>query len=76
MMNDQGTSDRLIVPAKPPNKAEQTAAEVVEGRSLAKGNVGQQNVPRTQCRTSAPIALDRVREMRFDARTRGKSPVR
>jgi RNA-directed DNA polymerase len=63
MMNGQGTSDRLVVPTKPPNKAEQSAAEVVEGRSLAKGNVGQQNVPRTQCRTSAPSALDRVREM-------------
>lgn len=62
MMNGQGTSDRLVVPTKPPNKAEQTAAEVVEGRSLAKGNVGQQNVPRTQCRTSTPSALDHVRE--------------
>jgi group II intron reverse transcriptase/maturase len=36
--------------------------EVVEGRSPAKGNTGEQNAPRTQSRTSAPSALDRVRE--------------
>jgi group II intron reverse transcriptase/maturase len=30
---------------------------------LAKGNAGQQNTPRTQCRTSVPSALDRVREV-------------
>jgi group II intron reverse transcriptase/maturase len=38
------------------------AAEVVEGRRLAKGNVDQQNAPRTQRRTSASSALDRVRQ--------------
>ncbi len=61
MMNGQGKSDRPIVPAKPPNKAGSSAAEVVEGRGLAKGNMGQQNVSRTQRRTDAPSALDRVR---------------
>jgi hypothetical protein len=47
VMNGQGTSDRLVVPTKPPNKASGTATEVVEGRSLAKANMGQQNASRT-----------------------------
>jgi group II intron reverse transcriptase/maturase len=35
---------------------------VAEGRGLIKENTGQQNTPRTQCRTlSVPSALDRVR---------------
>lgn len=59
MMNDRGKSDRPVVPANPSNKA--SAAETEEGRGLTKGNAGQQNVPRTQCRTSTPSALDRVR---------------
>jgi len=63
MMNDQRKSDRLVVPTKPPNKAGQPAAEVVEERSLAKGNADQQNTSRTQCRTGVPSALDRVREV-------------
>jgi RNA-directed DNA polymerase len=62
MMHRQGKSDRPIVPTKLPNKAKAPAAEVVEGRGLAKGNMGQQNAPRTQRRTSAPSALDRVRQ--------------
>jgi RNA-directed DNA polymerase len=63
MMNGQGTSDRPVVPTKRPNKAGQPDAEAVEGRGLAKGNADQQNTPRTQCRTSVPSALDRVREV-------------
>jgi hypothetical protein len=51
MMNGQRRSDRLVVPTKLPNKARGTAAEVVEGRSLAKEKVGEQNTPRTQSRT-------------------------
>lgn len=50
------------------------AAEVVEGRGLAKGNTDEQNAPWTPSRTSAPSAHDRVREaaarnkgMRFTA---------
>ncbi len=34
----------------------------MEGRGPAKGNTGEQNAPRTQRRTGAPSALDRVRE--------------
>ena len=63
MMNGQGTSDRPAVPTKLPNRAEDSATEVVEGRGRAKGNTGQQNAPRTQSRVGAPSALDRVREV-------------
>src|SRR5258708_38210611 len=62
MMHDGGKSDRPKVPTKLPNKAGHPAAEAVEGRGLAKGNTSQQNAPRTQCRTTAPSALERVRE--------------
>ena len=62
MMNDPGKSDGPMVPTNLPNNAGRPAAEAGEGRGPAKGNVVQQNAPRTQCRTSAPSALDRVRE--------------
>ena len=63
-MNGRGKSDRLVVPGKPPNKAGPSAAEGVEGRSLAKGNTMQQNTPRTQSREECvPSALDRVRQL-------------
>jgi RNA-directed DNA polymerase len=63
MMHDSRKSDRPIVPTKPSNKADPSAAEGVEGRGLAKGNTDEQNAPRTQCRTEgAPSALDRVRQ--------------
>lgn len=61
-MNGHRESDSSVVPTKPPNKAGSTAAEVVEGRGLAKGNADQQNAHRTQSRTSASSALDRVRQ--------------
>lgn len=61
-MNGQRKSDSSVVPTKPPNNARAPAAEVVEGRELAKGNVSQQNAPRTQSRISAPSALERVRQ--------------
>ncbi|MDC0747884.1 reverse transcriptase domain-containing protein [Polyangium mundeleinium] len=57
----EGKSDGLVVPKKLPNNVASAAAEVVEGRGPAKGNTDQQNAPRTQGRTSAPSALDRVR---------------
>ena len=62
MMNGQGKSDRPVVPTKPPNNAGASAAEVVEGRGLAKGNMDQQTANRTQCRPDAPSALERVRQ--------------
>ena len=51
MMNGDGKSDSSIVPEKPANKATQVAAEVVEGRELAKGNLPECNTPRTLSRT-------------------------
>src|SRR5919198_166463 len=61
-MNDHGQSDRPAVPAKSPNNAGQPAAEEMEGRGLAKGNLPQQNAPRTPSRDGAPSALERVRQ--------------
>lgn len=67
-MNEHGKSDRPIVPMKFPNKAgvpggrssplgwkaRTSVAEEMEGRGLAKGNLGQQNEIRTQSRVVAP----------------------
>ena len=87
-MNDHRKSDSSIVPTKSPNKARTPAAEVAEGKGLAKGNAGQQNAHRTQSRARAPNALDCVRQAarrdrktpwpdaRFDVKTQGKSRVR
>ena len=62
MMHKQRKSDMPVVPMKPSNKASNKAAEMVEGRGVAKRNVKEQNRPRTQCRTSLPNALTRVRQ--------------
>jgi retron-type reverse transcriptase len=71
MMNASGKSDRPTVPGKPPNKAERTAAEAVEGRGRTKGNLREQNALRTQGRGGAPSALERVRQAaRGDKRQR------
>jgi len=61
-MNGHGKSDRPIVPVKSSNNAGQPVAEEMEGKGLAKGNLPEQNAPRTPCRTSAPSALKRVRQ--------------
>jgi RNA-directed DNA polymerase len=73
-MNERGKSDSPAVPMKAPNNAGQPVAEEPEGRGLAKGNLPQQNAPRTQSRQGAPSALERVRlaaardrKMRFTA---------
>src|SRR5437016_9967242 len=63
MMNEHGKSDRTIVPEKSPNKARPMAAEGMEGRDLAKGNLDQQNAFRTESRGDAYSALERVREV-------------
>ena len=49
-MNEPGKSDRPIEPGKSPNRISTPMAEEMEGRGLAKGNLGQQNAPRTQSR--------------------------
>ena len=63
-MHGYGKSDSPTVLTKPSNKAEDSVAEVVEGRGLTKENTDQQNTSRTQCRTTdVPSALDRVRQV-------------
>jgi group II intron reverse transcriptase/maturase len=62
MMNGRGKSDSPEVPAKLPNKAEEPAAEAMEGGGLAKGNSLERNVSRTQGREDTPSALERVRQ--------------
>jgi RNA-directed DNA polymerase len=73
-MNEFRKSDSPEIPVKSPNKAGQPAAEGAEERGLAKGNLPQQNAPRTQSRAGAPSALEPVRlaaakdrKMRFTA---------
>ena len=61
-MNELGKSDRPIVPKKSPNKTRTPAAEEMEGRGLAKGNLGQQNAIRTQSRVVAPSELAQIRQ--------------
>jgi group II intron reverse transcriptase/maturase len=63
MMNEYGKSDSPVVPEKSPNNARERAAEGMEERGLVKGNPFECNAPRTQRRTSAPSALERVREL-------------
>jgi group II intron reverse transcriptase/maturase len=63
MTNGRGKSDRRVVPRKPPNNAEEPAAEVAEGRGLAEGNSPERNAFRTQGRGDAPSALKRVRQV-------------
>src|SRR5260370_18447020 len=62
MTNGPGKSDRPNVPEKFPNNAGQPAAEGMEGRGLAKGNLPQQNASRTPSREDALSALERVRQ--------------
>ncbi len=62
-MNGHEQSDSPTAPMKSPNKAGRPAAEGMEGEGLAKGNLSQPNALRTQSRTGAPSALERVREV-------------
>src|SRR3989442_3678332 len=74
MTNGLGKSDSPVDPGKSPNNAGKLAAEGMEGKGLAKGNLPQQNASRTPSRSDAPSALERVRQaarrdkkMRFTA---------
>ena len=62
MTNGPGKSYSPTVPGKTPNKAGPPAAEGMEGKGLAKGNLLQQNASRTPSRNDAPSALERVRQ--------------
>ena len=56
-----GKPDSAILAGKPTNKAEQSAAELLERRVEAKGNTGQPSTYRTQSRVSVSQALERSR---------------
>src|ERR1700724_796397 len=75
MMHGHEKSDSVIVAAKPANKAERSAAELVEPRVEAKGNAGWQSTLRTQSRACGSQALARMRQA-FAVRTRGRSRMR
>ena len=75
-MNGQEKSDSVIVAVKPTNKAERSAAELVEPRAGAKGRAIQQRTPRAQNRTSVSPALDRRRRARSAVTARGGSRMR
>ena len=64
MMHEHGKSDGSVVPAKPSNKAEQPAAERMEGRGPAKGNAASAKPRRTQGRESVPqVRCERIRRV-------------
>src|SRR5450759_883306 len=62
MMHGREKSDLVVVAVKLTNKAEQSAAELVEPRTGTKGNAGQQSTRRAQDRVSVSQALSRVRK--------------
>jgi RNA-directed DNA polymerase len=61
-MNDDGKSDGLVVPAKPPNKTGRPVAEAVEGRRPAEGNATSKTRPGPRAGQGASNALGRVRQ--------------
>ena len=61
MMHGHEKSRSAIVAVKPTNKAERSAAELVERRAETKGNVDQQRTGRTQRRLSVSQMLERIR---------------
>ena len=62
MMNGPEKSDPAIVATKPTNKAGRPAAEPVERRAGAEGNVDQHSTHRAQDRERVTQALERVRQ--------------
>ena len=63
MMHEREKSDSAIVAVKPTNKAERFAAEPVEPRAGAEGNVGQHSTDRAQNRVTVSQALERIRQV-------------
>ena len=78
MMHGREKSDSAIVAVKPANKAERSAAELVEPRAETKGNVVQQGTYRTLSRACVTQALNCMRQTakRFAVWTRGRSRMR
>ena len=75
MMHGHEKSDHAIVAGKPTNKAEGSAAELVERRAGTEGNARQLSTRRTQSRVSVSQALERIRQ-RSAVTTRGGSRMR
>jgi hypothetical protein len=63
MMHGPEKSDLAIVAGKPTNKAERSAAELVERRAGTKGNAGQPSTRRTQSRISVSQVLACIRQI-------------
>src|ERR1700757_1380865 len=63
MMHERGKSDSAVGAMKPANKAERSAAELVEQRAGTKGNADQQSTRRAQDRESVSQALGRIRQV-------------
>jgi RNA-directed DNA polymerase len=61
VMHGREKSDFAIVAMKPANKAGQPAAEWVERRAEAEGNMVEPRTRRTLSRASVPQRRDRVR---------------
>jgi RNA-directed DNA polymerase len=61
-MHGRGKSDSVVVAGKSVNNAELSAAELMERRAGAKGNVDQQTTCRAQNRASVSQALERIRQ--------------
>ncbi len=62
MTHGRGELDPAIVAVKPTNKAERSAAELVEPRAGAEGNANQQSTGRAQSRGTVSQALARIRQ--------------
>ena len=62
MMHGPEKSDPAIVAVKPTNKAERSAAELVEPRAGTKGNAYQQSMHWTQSQVRVSQALERIRQ--------------
>ena len=84
MMHEREKSDLAVVAVKLANKAERSAAELVERRAETKGNARHQSMLRTLCRVQHGTRDGRMRiivylMMRSDPRQEpyeGKSHVR
>jgi hypothetical protein len=72
MMHERGKSDSAVGAMKPANKAERSAAELVEQRAGTNGNADLQSTRRTRDRESVSQALGRIRQV-SPSGTRGRS---
>jgi RNA-directed DNA polymerase len=62
MMHEREKSDPAVVAVKLANKAERSAAELVEPRAGAEGNASQHSTDRAQNRVTVSQALERIRQ--------------